>query len=237
MHQVARMMVARLLLPALGGLLVVSTALAASGTFSLFGSATVENGSVKLVSTSSSSSGISYDPSGTLKVSDITTLSANLDSGAECGAGSPRFSIDVGGGKHIFVYLGTPPNYTSCPAGNTGNLVDDADLVDTSQIAGGTFYDTWAHAKTLVGGNTVSEIDLVVDSGWNGGVAGGDGTQTVIVKSVTINGDTYAVVGPPTDKDQCKGDGWKTFNNPKFKNQGDCVSYVATHGRNGANPR
>jgi hypothetical protein len=38
------------------------------------------------------------------------------------------------------------------------------------------------------------------------------------------------LVGPPTSKDQCKGDGWKTFNNPSFKNQGDCVSYVATGG-------
>lgn len=37
-------------------------------------------------------------------------------------------------------------------------------------------------------------------------------------------------VGPPTSKDQCKRDGWKTFNNPVFKNQGDCVSYVATRG-------
>lgn len=32
-------------------------------------------------------------------------------------------------------------------------------------------------------------------------------------------------VGPPTSKDQCKMDGWKTFNNPFFKNQGDCVSF------------
>ncbi|MFA6269939.1 MAG: hypothetical protein WC657_01900 [Candidatus Paceibacterota bacterium] len=30
----------------------------------------------------------------------------------------------------------------------------------------------------------------------------------------------------PTNKDQCKKDGWKTFNNPVFKNQGQCVSYV-----------
>ena len=37
---------------------------------------------------------------------------------------------------------------------------------------------------------------------------------------------TPALVGPPTGKDQCKKDGWKTFNNPTFKNQGDCVSYT-----------
>jgi hypothetical protein len=42
-------------------------------------------------------------------------------------------------------------------------------------------------------------------------------------------------VGPPTDKDQCKKDGWKQFNNPAFKNQGDCVSFVATHGKNPGN--
>jgi hypothetical protein len=38
----------------------------------------------------------------------------------------------------------------------------------------------------------------------------------------------------PATADQCKGDGWKRFRdgNARFKNQGDCVSYVATHGKN-----
>jgi nitrous oxidase accessory protein NosD len=37
------------------------------------------------------------------------------------------------------------------------------------------------------------------------------------------------IVGPPTNKDQCKDDGWKSFNVPrKFKNQGDCIQYVNT---------
>jgi hypothetical protein len=36
-------------------------------------------------------------------------------------------------------------------------------------------------------------------------------------------------VGPPTSADQCKKDGWKTFNTPRtFKNQGDCIQYVNT---------
>jgi N-acetylneuraminic acid mutarotase len=34
------------------------------------------------------------------------------------------------------------------------------------------------------------------------------------------------LVGPPTDKRQCMGSGWKIFNNPSFKNQGQCVSFV-----------
>jgi hypothetical protein len=33
----------------------------------------------------------------------------------------------------------------------------------------------------------------------------------------------------PTTKDQCKNGGWHSF--PGFKNQGDCVSFVATEGR------
>lgn len=35
----------------------------------------------------------------------------------------------------------------------------------------------------------------------------------------------------PTTKDQCKKDGWQSFG--IFKNQGDCVSFVATGGKNG----
>jgi hypothetical protein len=33
----------------------------------------------------------------------------------------------------------------------------------------------------------------------------------------------------PTSKDQCKNGGWRNF--PGFKNQGDCVSFVATGGK------
>jgi hypothetical protein len=37
----------------------------------------------------------------------------------------------------------------------------------------------------------------------------------------------------PTTKDQCKNGGWQTFNGIyTFKNQGDCVSFVATGGKN-----
>ena len=38
--------------------------------------------------------------------------------------------------------------------------------------------------------------------------------------------DIVPVVGPPINKEECKKGGWSTFNNPTFKNQGQCVSYV-----------
>ena len=31
----------------------------------------------------------------------------------------------------------------------------------------------------------------------------------------------------PTSRDQCMNDGWRSFSNPTFKNQGDCVSFVS----------
>ena len=34
----------------------------------------------------------------------------------------------------------------------------------------------------------------------------------------------------PTEKEQCYSGGWQAFK--IFKNQGDCVSYVATKGKN-----
>ncbi len=37
------------------------------------------------------------------------------------------------------------------------------------------------------------------------------------------------LVGPPTSKNECKNGGWEKFNNPSFKNQGACVSYVEKH--------
>lgn len=30
----------------------------------------------------------------------------------------------------------------------------------------------------------------------------------------------------PSNKDACKKDGWKTFNAPSFRNQGQCVSWT-----------
>jgi hypothetical protein len=56
-------------------------------------------------------------------------------------------------------------------------------------------------------------------------------TSSVVSGSV-LTGDVVVVDAPPfpTSKDECKNGGWRNF--PGFKNQGDCVSFVATGGRN-----
>lgn len=47
---------------------------------------------------------------------------------------------------------------------------------------------------------------------------------------VTLNGDAttydFEPALTPVSKDECKGEGWMTFNTPVFSNQGQCVSYV-----------
>lgn len=37
----------------------------------------------------------------------------------------------------------------------------------------------------------------------------------------------------PVAKDECKNDGWKSFNTPTFKNQGECVSFVESNPNSG----
>ena len=53
-----------------------------------------------------------------------------------------------------------------------------------------------------------------------------------VLGSTTISGDVTVTDAPalPTSKDQCKNGGWREFG--LFKNQGDCVSFVATGGKN-----
>jgi hypothetical protein len=52
------------------------------------------------------------------------------------------------------------------------------------------------------------------------------------LSETVIEGDISVVDAPPlpTSKNQCKHGGWKTYG--VFKNQGDCVSFVATGGKN-----
>ncbi len=48
----------------------------------------------------------------------------------------------------------------------------------------------------------------------------------------TLNGVTtfdFERFTTPTSKEECKNDGWKVFNNPTFKNQGDCVSFLSSN--------
>jgi hypothetical protein len=214
-----------------------SSALAASPSYSLFGDAAIVtpgNASAHAVQFRSASAvppgygGVDFVTSSPLTVNSLNILSTDfkLVTGT-CAGGAPRFALATSQGN-IFVYLGTAPNYT-CVNGvwqSSTNLFDPTDLIDTSQLPGGNFYDTVAHAKILFGSLAITDFALVTDSSW---VAGND-PQTVQADNVMINSDLYTFEpNVPTNKDQCKDGGYKNFtdqNFQPFKNQGQCEKFV-----------
>jgi hypothetical protein len=180
-------------------LAAASVASAAGITASLFGGAVADSSDVSLTSnltdttTTNDFSGIKLAvPAGTTFAS-LTTLSTDFDpTVGGCGGGSPRFSIQLAGGKNVFVYLGPSPSFTGCALNtwqSTGNLIGNADTgrFDTSQVASGTQSNTYAGALALVGPQVVTEIDLVTDAGWFFTPQ----VQTVLVRNVKVNDQTF----------------------------------------------
>jgi hypothetical protein len=236
------------IMQALGGAgvalaLVAGSAFAATG-YTLFGGATIVPqglslpNAVQLVtdlsngSTTDDFSGIDFSTTGITTFADLTKLSTDYKfTDGSCGGGSPRFQINVidpttNTEKNIFVYIGPAPSYTGCLPNvwtNTGDLLEGVNPVDTSQLTGGTFYDPYATALTKYDSYVVTGIQLVTDS------FSATGKHTVLIDNTMINNTTHTYdPNTPTNKDQCKKDGYKTLedaNGQPFKNQGQCVSY------------
>ncbi len=80
--------------------------------------------------------------------------------------------------------------------------------------------------------------DTYLNSSWSGAYCPSDTTTgtfrldaecwTGYLPAIKVEAQPTPVPSP-TNKDECKKDGWKTFNNPAFKNQGDCVSYFQSN--------
>ncbi len=73
-----------------------------------------------------------------------------------------------------------------------------------------------------VGDTSVSDLGL-------------DGYLDKVVVNLDSDTTTYDFepVIVPVTKDACKKNGWMTFTNPSFKNQGECVSYVQSNANAG----
>ena len=218
----------------------IGVAAAATG-YSLFGDAQIvspgHNSAHAAQATSTGSNafgGVDFTVPAGLTVSQLSNLASDYNpTVGTCGLGSPRFSVEVTNGSttgNLFFYIGPPPNYNACPPGWTlsGNLASPANLVDATQL-GGAFYEPYALVQTTYGSYTVLDISLVVDGP----------NQTVQFDNTQINQTTYTYEPPPTKAD-CKNGGWQNFDGQNgspgpFKNQGDCVSFFATNGKNGGN--
>jgi hypothetical protein len=203
-----------------------STAVANHGGYHLFGDAMLVSGgnpgmaaqlrSIGTGPQTATFGGVDFDTPTTLTIAQLNVLATDYKfTSNTCGGGSPRFQINVGG-ANIFVYIGPAPNYTGCATNtweSTGDLLTATSRVDTSQLPGGSQNDTWGEAQARYG--------------------------SLLVDNVNVNGTIYtfdAVVVDPRDKEDCKNGGWEDFTSSPgpFKNQGDCVSYFATGGKNKA---
>ena len=131
----------------------------------------------------------------------FTAGSFTLANATQCQGGSPRFNV--------FTTTGT--FFLGC---NNVIPVVNAD---------GTATYTFTAATIAAGGNqvevptgTITSADVLID------VQG-----TADLRDITLN-DVKQVPVPVVkgNANQCKHGGWKTFTNPHFKNQGQCVKHM-----------
>ena len=107
----------------------------------------------------------------------------------------------------------------------------------TRTIPGVCAFNCFVQWSDIVAANPGSTVlGILINQG--SGNPGIDANVDALTFGASGNATTWnfePLTGPPTSKDQCKNGGWQDFDNPTFKNQGDCVSYVATHGKNPPN--
>lgn len=130
---------------------------------------------------------------------------------------------------------------TSCPAGQVavGIAGREGDFVDYLQLrcqdAAGTGPITNSSGFGGGFGTADGPYDCpagTVLTGLRGESINGETIRYVEIVCATVivdeDGDGIADTPPPAEKDECMDGGWQSFNNPSFRNQGQCVKYVAT---------
>lgn len=227
--------VAAVSVAALGVALMPAASAVAAPSYHTFGDASiVANGhpgnGAQLGNGGAGYGGVDFTDTGVMTLSDLNNLSTDCNfTQGMYGAGTPRFGADVQNADgsdigNIFFYL----NNTSCPQnnwGNTGNLASPTSMVDENALSNGTT-ETYAQAQAKYGTYSVTDLYIVSDTSFS--------AQTLLIDNTTVNAYTYTYGQPtpvaPTNKDQCKDGGYKNFQT-SFKNQGACVSYVASNGK------
>ena len=139
----------------------------------------------------------------------FASASFTLASQSQCQGGSPRFDVVTSDGTF---FLGCNNVTPTVNGDGTATYTFDA----ASIAAGGN--------QVPVPTGTISAVDVLID------VQG-----TADLSNITFNGvaQVPAPAASPTKKSDCKKGGWKSFTDPKFRNQGQCVSWVNHHNGHG----
>jgi hypothetical protein len=172
-------------------------------------------------------------------LSAITELNFDYMNGGHCGAGAPRFNLVTDQG---IAFLGCAGG-TQTPIANTNytHVVFTPAQLAAAYTAAGI-----SNPSTAI----LQDIYIIFDEGIDTPSGGNIGTPGIVnIDNISINN---SVVGSPANspspspstmgKDACKDAGYKVFQGQNgqpgpFRNQGDCVSYFSTGGRNTPNPR
>jgi hypothetical protein len=126
--------------------------------------------------------------------------------------------------------LGDPAYTARIRIGSGGSVAEqffvynNADFPGCNAGSGGTFTKT--ETVNIPAGTAAGIYDLevvVMEFAWPGCCGDSDSEAGVVI------------IGVPLTTDDCKNGGWQTLMDSEgnsFKNQGDCVSFVATKGKN-----
>ena len=136
---------------------------------------------------------------------------------------------------------GAPNRDTFVPLSLIRSMNPDAVMMGVGMNQGGGNPTLVTNVDRLIvgasGSSTLYDFELVRDSDGDGVEDSSDNcpsTANPNQEDADLDGIGSACDNPefPTTTDQCKNGGWATFTGPFiFKNQGDCVSYVATAGK------
>lgn len=189
-----------------------------------------------------------YQFSGT-PLADITTLAFSTynpsagNGGSANRSGYLQFNVDFNGSdtwQRRLVYVPSQNGVVQQNTWQEWDAIDGGNALwgysgATWPVTGepGTTLKTWNQILTDYPGARIRVTDSFVGVRVGEPYADGYTENIDAFKFGTAAGTTTfdfePLVGPPTNKDQCKGNGWISFNNPSFKNQGQCVSYTNTH--------
>jgi hypothetical protein len=158
-------------------------------------------------------------------VSALTELNFDYKTGEHCGAGAPRFNLQLDAAGLQNAFLGCAGGTQTAAANGYTHVEFSSAAIQAAVVAAGGSPSSTLH-----------DLYMVFDEGTDTPVGGTIGTAGLVhVDNVSVNGQVVGSPTSPLSKDACKNGGWQNLlgdNGKPFKNQGDCVSYVATGHKN-----
>jgi hypothetical protein len=152
-------------------------------------------------------------------VANLTELNFDYKAGEHCGAGAPRFNLQLDQAGNSNAFLGCAGG-TQTPTGNGYTHVE----YSAAQIAAAVGTANGTPSSTLY------DLYMIFDEGTDTPTGGTIGTAGAVhVDNISVNGVNEGSPTTPSNKSDCKNGGFANFtdnNGNPFRNQGQCVAFV-----------